>query len=103
MLLMHSLSNCYGVKMSIRTIIFCDHCNPLGLRTINDRFTKNRRLGDYRTWYEGNLEEAHDAGWRKSVSGHDLCPKCYENRLDNQIKRKKDVNSRRFVGLIRTS
>lgn len=87
--------------MSTRTFIFCDACNPLGLRTEKDGFIKNRRSSDNRTWFEGDEKEALNIGWTKTANGRDLCPKCQRNSLVNGIPHKNDNSSRRFVGLSR--
>ena len=87
--------------MSIRTFIFCDACNPLGLRTENDGFLKNRRSNDIRSWYEGDEIEAANFGWSKTADGLDLCPKCHLKSLGNHMTIEKDQSSRRFVGLAR--
>ena len=68
--------------MSIRTIIFCDICNPQGLRTIEFRRaprqdTSGRRISDGRSWYQGSVFEAVDsAGWVISEEGKHICPNC---------------------------
>ena len=89
--------------MSIRTFIFCDSCNPLGLRTEKDGFIKNRRANDVRSWYEGDEQHAKEFGWTKTPDGGDLCPKCSGNESAINISRTKDSSSRRFVGLARKS
>ncbi len=69
--------------MSIRTFIFCDVCNPMGERDVIDRRNPDRhtneggrRFTDNRAWFEGNLREAHDAGWRVTDDDKNLCPVC---------------------------
>ncbi len=72
--------------MSIRTFIFCDICNPQGLRSIefrraprvNDR--GGRRVSDGRAWYEGSIYEAiKSAGWVVGKEGEHICPTCQNN------------------------
>ena len=87
--------------MTIRTFIFCDVCNPLGLRTEKDGFIKNRRETDFRTWFEGNEKDAEKCGWGKTADGNNLCPKCQQNQIGNTLSREQDSTSRRFVGLSR--
>lgn len=69
--------------MSIRTFIFCDICNPQGLRPIefrraprkNDR--GGRRVSDGRAWYEGSVYEAVESvGWVIGNEGEHICPEC---------------------------
>lgn len=87
--------------MTIRTLIFCDVCNPLGLRTENDGFLKNRRETDFRTWYEGGEKDAEKSGWTKTAGGRNLCPKCQQKNAGNNMADYKNDSSRRFVGLSR--
>ena len=72
--------------MSIRTIIFCDICNPQGLRSIEfrraprDDKRSGRRISDGRTWYEGSVYEATaSAGWKISKEGEHICPDCKDS------------------------
>lgn len=74
--------------MAIRTFIFCDACNPQGIRTINDGFQYGRRSGDGRVWFEGDIREASDIGWVSNAEGHNLCPKCYAKGLGNILAQK---------------
>jgi len=68
--------------MSIRTFIFCDICNPQGLRSIEFRRStrshqrSGRRICDGRAWFEGNLDMAKQAGWSCPDSGSHICPQC---------------------------
>lgn len=82
--------------MSIRTFIFCDACNPQGLRIENDGLLKNRRSTDYRTWYEGDEIDAEKYGWKKTADGFNLCPKCQQSDLSNNLQIAKGDSSRRF-------
>lgn len=77
--------------MSIRTIIFCDICNPQGLRSIEfrraprDDKRSGRRISDGRTWYEGSVYEATaSAGWLINEEGEHICPDCKESDADNK-------------------
>ena len=87
--------------MAIRTFIFCDVCNPLGLRTEKDGFIKNRRETDFRTWYEGDEKDAEKFGWSKTADGRNICPKCQQTNVENHMTGYKNDSSRRFVGLSR--
>jgi len=68
--------------MTIRTFIFCDICNPQGVRTIESRRSpreqdrNGRRLCDGRSWLEGSLSDANDADWVTDPSGQHICPAC---------------------------
>jgi len=73
--------------MSIRKIIFCDKCNPQGLRAIeyrraprNDQRT-GRRISDGRSWFEGELSAALQAGWVNTGDGGHICPACKLNKF----------------------
>ena len=67
----------------LRVIIFCDTCNPQGIRYIEqNRSTQRsdkegRRLTDDRAWFEGSLEEALQEGWSHKNGVH-TCPRCQE-------------------------
>ena len=68
--------------MSIRTFIFCDICNPQGIRTIEYRRSpreddrNGRRICDGRAWFEGNLPEAVLNGWKYNSTDQHICPSC---------------------------
>lgn len=68
--------------MSIRTFIFCDICNPQGLRSVEFRRTPRedgrggRRISDGRAWFEGNLSKAIENGWTSDLNGQHICPAC---------------------------
>lgn len=83
--------------MSIRAFLFCDKCNPQGIRTINHRYSMierrdtgvrhgdsvrrqfdGRRNTDGRAWFEGSLEDGIEAGWVINEAGELLCPNCKE-------------------------
>jgi len=70
--------------MSIRTFIFCDICNPQGLRSIEFRRRPRdkrtgRRLSDGRSWAEGGISAAVESGWSINLDGQHICPECKEN------------------------
>jgi hypothetical protein len=68
--------------MSIRKFIFCDICNPQGLRTIEfrraprDNERTGRRISDGRSWFEGELNNAIDNDWVCTPDGQHICPAC---------------------------
>jgi len=68
--------------MTIRTFIFCDICNPQGLRSLEFRRKprKNertgRRLCDARAWFEGDFSSAVEGGWSINNEGQHTCPAC---------------------------
>jgi hypothetical protein len=69
--------------MSIRTIIFCDICNPQGLRAIEFRRApredkrNGRRISDGRASYQGSIYEATTlGGWIISEEGEHICSDC---------------------------
>lgn len=72
--------------MSLRTFLFCDFCNPEGIRVLDDRRTKpradgnsGRRYSDARVWFEGPVEEAvNQNGWIISHDDKHICPDCQE-------------------------
>jgi len=72
--------------MSIRSFIFCDICNPQGLRSIEFRRRPRdertgRRLSDGRAWFEGNISTAVEIGWSINLDGEHICPVCKEHAL----------------------
>ncbi len=75
--------------MSIRTFIFCDICNPQGIRTIEFRRSprederNGRRLCDARFWIEGSLINAIESGWTNTPTGQHICPSCKKNHSDD--------------------
>ncbi len=69
--------------MSLRTFVFCDGCNPMGIRTVEMRRSTRdrdaragRRITDGRAWLEGSVAEAEAAGWSVARDGRHLCPLC---------------------------
>lgn len=73
-------------KMSVRTFIFCDGCNPQGIRNIYNGVQRARRNSDGRAWYEGPLDEAVQLGWVVSKQGYTLCPTCIDKGLIEMFK-----------------
>ena len=85
--------------MSKRTFIFCDCCNPHGIRAINNRTKNIEKNGDERrsnngrrsidecNWYEGSKEESLEHGWVITLDNQTLCPKCYENSLSECLEK----------------
>lgn len=74
--------------MAIRTFIFCDICNPQGIRYVEQRRAPKgerahgRRLTDGRAWYEGPMDEAAREGWQANPEGdRHVCPRCRERGL----------------------
>ncbi|MBU0500792.1 MAG: hypothetical protein KJ558_13705 [Gammaproteobacteria bacterium] len=75
--------------MSIRTFIFCDHCNPIAIRFVEERRrsrwedpTMGRRISDGRAWFDGNTDEARQAGW--IIEDQHICPHCQRKGLKPQ-------------------
>lgn len=72
----------------LRVIIFCDVCNPQGIRYIEQQRSSQRgdeggrRVTDGRAWYEGSLVEAEDLGWVIDSDKH-FCPKCKVRKTDD--------------------
>ena len=68
--------------MSIRKFVFCDICNPQGMRSIEfRRATRHneragRRISDGRAWIEGELINAINNGWLCTPDGRHICPAC---------------------------
>ncbi len=72
--------------MSIRKFIFCDICNPQGLRSIEFRRAPRfedrtgRRISDGRAWFEGEFGLAvTQAGWSQTADGLHVCPGCLQS------------------------
>ena len=69
----------------LRVIVFCDVCNPQGIRYIEQQHNSEdgdegwRRITDGRAWYEGSLTEAEQTGWVIDDDKH-ICPKCEARR-----------------------
>lgn len=88
--------------MSIRTFIFCDVCNPLGIRCPEQRRDVHRdpligrRHTDGRAWVEGDSAHAISSGWVNS-SNHYICPGCSERGLEATDQRHENSEARTFV------
>ena len=70
--------------MSIRTFIFCDMCNPHGIRNEERRSSlrrnsEGRRKHDDCSWIEAREVEdiTTDHGWIVTTKNKHVCPKCY--------------------------
>lgn len=68
-----------------RRFVFCDLCNPEGVRNLELRRDgargdrQGRRVTDGRAWYEGNSRDAvAKAGWLITSEGQHVCPDCIE-------------------------
>jgi len=65
----------------LRVIIFCDICNPQGIRYIEQNRSTlrgdsgGRRITDDRAWFEGALDAALEQGWLYEDGQH-ICPHC---------------------------
>ncbi|MGZ5056435.1 MAG: hypothetical protein ACXWAT_16040 [Methylobacter sp.] len=68
--------------MSIRTIIFCDICNPRGIKTTEFRRAHRenepagRRITENRSWIEGEIADAVENGWLCTAEDQHICPIC---------------------------
>jgi len=68
--------------MTIRKIIFCDICNPRGLRSVEFRRAPRenertgRRICDGRSWIEADIVDAVKSGWLCTPDGQHICPAC---------------------------
>jgi len=68
--------------MSIRKIIFCDICNPRGIKTVELRraYRENestgRRITESRSWIEGEITDAVENGWLCTSDNQHICPIC---------------------------
>ena len=71
--------------MSIRQFIFCDVCNPMAVRQIEERRAAlrsgGRRRTDDRAWVEGSRSHATEQGWVATAEGMDVCGRCCERGL----------------------
>lgn len=71
--------------MSIRSFIFCDTCNPQGIRVMEfrrrarDNSRNGRRISDGRAWFDGDLSHAKRQGWQIDPDGQHTCPVCSKN------------------------
>ena len=74
--------------MSIRTFLFCDVCNPRGIRCpeqrrdMRRRDFMGRRITDARAWFEGDTAQAIEQGhWVEIEGGFYYCPSCVAKGL----------------------
>lgn len=83
---LHLLKNTYlqPEQQTERSFIFCDCCNPEGMRYIEYRRsgqrgdTRGRRKTDGRAWMIDNIELAALEGWKFTSDNHHYCPQCGE-------------------------
>lgn len=75
-------------NMAVRTFVFCDICNPQGIRYVEQRRAPKgdrphgRRVTDGRAWFEGAAEQAELEGWKTSPDGNrHICPRCHARGL----------------------
>lgn len=72
--------------MATRQFIFCDICNTMGIRLIEERRSHlrlgGRRRVDDRSWVEGGPEDAKSQGWLLDAAGRDVCIKCHARGLE---------------------
>lgn len=75
-----------------RKFIFCDICNPQGVRVPEQRRNakrdarEGRRITDGRMWFDGDIHEAVAShGWRVTADGQHVCPYCLE--IIEEVKR----------------
>jgi len=66
-----------------RSFIFCDCCNAMGIRYIEQRRESSRngngdtrRITDGRAWFENNDSAAVENGWLITEDGKHYCPQC---------------------------
>lgn len=69
--------------MANRKFIFCDICNPQGVRIPEQRraskrdVREGRRVTDGRMWFDGKIDEAvANHGWLVTKEGQHVCPYC---------------------------
>lgn len=73
--------------MTIKTITFCDICNPKGAigqdrRNGPRQDSRGRRHGDHCSWLEGGEDEIIEQGWVITSKGKHVCPKCLHQHKD---------------------
>jgi hypothetical protein len=91
--------------MSIRTFLFCDVCNPRGIRLpelrrdAHHREGSGRRISDARSWFEGNAEQAvNEYNWIAAEDGSYVCPGCQAKGLSvDHANRESRSSLRSFV------
>lgn len=71
-----------------RSFIFCDCCNTMGIRYIEQRRQSkredqtHRRITDGRAWHDDDLEAALEDGWQLGEDGKHYCPQCLKRHPD---------------------
>ena len=72
--------------MAARQFIFCDLCNAMGIRLVEERRNRfragGRRRVDGRSWIEGTRAQAQTQGWCVDGENQDICAQCHEKGLD---------------------
>ncbi len=75
-----------------RSFIFCDCCNTMGIRYVEQRRhvqrgdQGGRRITDERAWVEGDPQTAVEKrGWIVTCDGNHYCPKCHERHPELSI------------------
>ena len=92
LILFFNVSSDKNTTMSIRTFIFCDICNPQGIRSIEFRRApregdrNGRRLSDGRSWFEGSLPAAIENNWIADSTGQHICPACNKKKENRKTK-----------------
>jgi hypothetical protein len=76
-----------------RQFIFCDCCNPMAIRYVEQRRSSKRaaegtgrRVTDNRAWFDGVAADAVEAGWAINTDGSHYCPTCLVRHLDEVIE-----------------
>jgi hypothetical protein len=74
------------ISMTVRKVIFCDICNPRGLKTVELRRGEHRengsvgrRITENRAWIEGEITDAVENGWLCTPEKQHICPICRVN------------------------
>ena len=77
--------------MSIRAFVFCDLCNPMAIRHVEERRrsrwdapSMGRRISDGRAWFDGSEDDARQAGWQAEGERH-ICPHCQRKGMKKDL------------------
>lgn len=70
--------------MTTRTFIFCDICNPQGLRNLSVNPENKENSGKLYAWFEGHVDQAAKLGWGTTDKGLNLCPRCVKKKNNNK-------------------
>lgn len=87
----HSVPEKERRSLNGRSFIFCDCCNPSGVRIVETRRFRmrgdrsGRRVTDGRAWIEGGAENPTEDGWLTTKDGRHYCPKCRELHPELEI------------------